>query len=114
MEANLRASDNDRQLVVEFLQQHTVAGRLSLDEFSSLADAAHRAVTYGDLASLTADLPDEPGHRPLSRGPVSVVLVVAAILTVLLGAGIAAQAGGLTHMDTMMAAMGTSMGGYCH
>jgi hypothetical protein len=43
-----------------------------------------------------------------------VVLVVAAILTVLLGAGIAAQAGGLIHMDTMMAAMGTRMGGYCH
>jgi len=116
MEANLRASDHDRQHVVEALQRHTADGRLSLDEFSSRADAAHRAITYADLATLTADLPDEPRPRRLPRAPIILVLVlvVAAVLGVLLlGAGVAALAGGRIHMDTMMATVGAGMGGGC-
>ena len=111
MDPNQRASDADRQHVVEALQRHTGDGRLSLDEFAARTDATYRAVTYADLAPITADLPAEPVRRRLPRTPVAIALVVAVALAVLLGAGVAAQAAGLVHVDTMMATMGRGMGG---
>jgi hypothetical protein len=113
MDANLRASDADRQRVVDALQRHTADGRLSLDEFAARTDAAYRAITYADLAPITADLPDEPVRRRLPRAPVAIALVVAVVLAALLVAGVAALAAGLVHMDTMMATMGLGMGGSC-
>lgn len=55
-----RASDAERQAVVDQLRAATGAGRLSLDEFSERVGVAWAARTQGDLEPLLADLPAEP------------------------------------------------------
>jgi DUF1707 SHOCT-like domain len=57
---DVRAADVDRERVLAELQQHTSAGRLSMDEFSVRAAAVYRSRTLGELDALTADLPPEP------------------------------------------------------
>lgn len=54
---SLRASDADRERVVEILRQHSVEGRLTSDEFEERMGAAYQAKTMGALAELTGDLP---------------------------------------------------------
>ncbi len=60
---SMRASDSDRENVVASLREHTVAGRLTQDEFEERMRAAYGAKTYGELAELTKDLPIELGRR---------------------------------------------------
>ncbi len=55
--SDLRAADNDRQRVVQELQQHFSDGRLSPDELRDRVALAMRARTYGDLAKVQQDLP---------------------------------------------------------
>jgi Domain of unknown function (DUF1707) len=57
-EPGLRASDDDRDTVLQALERHAAVGRLSLDEFDQRSTAALVAVTLDDLAVLTADLPE--------------------------------------------------------
>jgi Domain of unknown function (DUF1707) len=111
MHPSIRASDADRQQVVEALHRHTATGRLSLDEFTERVDAAHRASTYGELAAVTADLPAEAATRRAGAGGPLLVAGVVAVLVLALLLGAAGLAG-WGHTHTMMAAM-TSMGG-CH
>ena len=59
----MRASDHDRQEVVDRLRGALVDGRLTVEEFGDRAGLAYQAVTYGDLAALHADLP-AVGSRP--------------------------------------------------
>ncbi|MCB5167236.1 DUF1707 domain-containing protein [Streptomyces bambusae] len=63
----LRASDADREHVVERLREAVAEGRLDMDEFEERMTAAYASRTYADLEPLTRDL---PGERP---GPVSLV-----------------------------------------
>lgn len=56
--SKLRASDADRQEVIERLRTALEEGRLKMDEYVQRMEQASEAVTYGDLASLYADLPD--------------------------------------------------------
>jgi hypothetical protein len=68
--ASLRASDADRDRVVEALGQHHVEGRLTAEELSERTDKAYAAKTLGDLDTLTVDLPEL--RRPARSGaPVS-------------------------------------------
>ncbi|WP_181445303.1 DUF1707 SHOCT-like domain-containing protein [Micromonospora endophytica] len=60
----LRVSDREREEVVELLGRATAEGRLTLDEYTERAGAAHAAQTRGELARLTTDLPDAPGRPP--------------------------------------------------
>jgi hypothetical protein len=53
----MRASDDDRQRVVDRLRDALEDGRLKLEEFTERVGLAYQAVTYGDLATLHADLP---------------------------------------------------------
>jgi Domain of unknown function (DUF1707) len=53
----MRASDADRQEVVERLRIALDEGRLKMDEYLERMGRASEAVTYGDLAPLYADLP---------------------------------------------------------
>jgi hypothetical protein len=53
----MRASDGDRQEVVERLRVALDDGRLKLDEYLDRMGHAYEAVTYGDLDPLTSDLP---------------------------------------------------------
>lgn len=54
---SIRASDADRERVVELLRQHSAEGRLSSEEFDERLSAAYAAKTMGALAELTTDLP---------------------------------------------------------
>jgi hypothetical protein len=63
----MRASDDDRQQVVDRLRTALEQGRLKMEEFTERVGLAYQAVTYGDLAKLHADLPaadPEAGPRP--------------------------------------------------
>jgi len=53
----MRASDADRQEVIERLRAALDEGRLKMDEYIERMGLASEAVTYGDLAPLYADLP---------------------------------------------------------
>jgi len=53
----MRASDRDRQEVVDRLRDAVAEGRLKMDEYVERMGRAYQAVTYGDLATLHADLP---------------------------------------------------------
>jgi Domain of unknown function (DUF1707) len=53
----MRASDRDRQDVVDRLRGAVGDGRLRMDEYMERMEAAYQAVTVGDLAPLCADLP---------------------------------------------------------
>lgn len=67
---DLRVSHADREQVVAALHRHTAAGRLSLDEFGERVDRALAAVTRGDLAAVTRDLPAEAAPEPATgAGP---------------------------------------------
>ena len=55
--SRMRASDADRDRTIETLAGANAEGRLSLEEYSQRSDAALTAVTLGDLARLTTDLP---------------------------------------------------------
>src|SRR5215467_10869434 len=59
----MRASDDDRQQVVDRLRGALADGRLKMDEFEERMGLALQAVSYGDLVPLCADL---PAARPLS------------------------------------------------
>ncbi|MUL42952.1 DUF1707 domain-containing protein [Streptomonospora sp. PA3] len=55
---DLRASDADRDAVARRLATALSEGRLDLQEYQGRLDSAMGAVTVGELAPLTADIPD--------------------------------------------------------
>ena len=58
-DGGIRASDADREHVVEILREAYSAGRLSLDEFDERTTLAFAAKTWGGLRDLTRDLPQQ-------------------------------------------------------
>lgn len=60
----IRASDADRQAVIERLRAHTVDGRLSLDEFEVRVGEVLAAKTLADLAATMRELPEAQRARP--------------------------------------------------
>jgi hypothetical protein len=54
---SIRASDADRERIVEVLRRHTAEGRITAEEFDERMAAAYDARTLGALAELTTDLP---------------------------------------------------------
>ena len=59
-ELDKRASDSDRESTATALRLHGGEGRLTVEELEERLDRAYSARTMGDLATLTADLPDPP------------------------------------------------------
>jgi uncharacterized protein DUF1707 len=55
--SDLRAGDADRQAVVSELQRHYVEGRLTSEELGERVSQALNSRTFGELATLLADLP---------------------------------------------------------
>ncbi|MFC4531835.1 DUF1707 SHOCT-like domain-containing protein [Sphaerisporangium dianthi] len=53
----MRASDAEREAVVERLREASVEGRLTLSELTERTEAAYLAATHAELAQITADLP---------------------------------------------------------
>jgi hypothetical protein len=70
----IRASDSDRESVVEILRQAYTDGRLDLGEFDERTTAAYAAKTWADLRQLTSDLPVDAvlgadiGKSPVAAG----------------------------------------------
>ncbi|MFA7761231.1 DUF1707 domain-containing protein [Streptomyces sp. NPDC048723] len=62
----LRASDADRDRVVERLRDAVAEGRLDMEEFEERLDAAYKSRTYAELEPLTRDLP-APAGGPVAR-----------------------------------------------
>ncbi|MEU2246957.1 DUF1707 domain-containing protein [Streptomyces sp. NPDC019224] len=54
--ARMRASDADREAVVEQLREAAAEGRIDLDELNERLELALTAKTYGELVPLTDDL----------------------------------------------------------
>ncbi|MEU8797529.1 DUF1707 domain-containing protein [Spirillospora sp. NPDC048819] len=65
----IRASDAEREAVVERLRIASVEGRLTFEELTERSEAAYAAVTRGDLEHITDDLPGmgAPGANPAPR-----------------------------------------------
>ena len=64
---HLRASDADRERVIEQLRRHTADGRLTMDEFEQRVGEALTATTRGDLRPVLRELPElaqEPAPTP--------------------------------------------------
>jgi hypothetical protein len=84
-ESQLRASDADRERVVERLRTHAGEGRLDVDELEERIDAALAARTVGELDVLMRDLPafvpePRPRERRRSRPRLPVFVAVMALL----------------------------------
>jgi len=94
-EHSLRASDDDRDRLVEQLQRHAVAGRLSMDEYAERVDRVLVARTHGELLALVHDLPiestvDAPDDHREGARQLIVALLVALLVLAVLGVAVAA------------------------
>jgi hypothetical protein len=66
--AEVRASDAEREEIVQQLAAHAGTGRLTLDELEQRSTLAYSATTRGELLKLTADLPQPtPATAPERR-----------------------------------------------
>jgi hypothetical protein len=71
---NLRASDADRDRVIDVLRAATADGRLTADEFSERMEAALSSRTFRELAPLTADLATPPASPAPESAPAEDVM----------------------------------------
>ncbi len=60
----VRASDQDREAVVEELRRHHSDGRLATDELEERVGKAYQAKTMGELSQVVRDLPAPPPPPP--------------------------------------------------
>lgn len=76
----IRASDKERDSVVDVLRDAYTDGRITLAEFEERTSAAYASKTWTDLRELTSDLPVEPvlgadlPQRPAPPQPVAQVV----------------------------------------
>ncbi len=61
----MRASDADRDRTITLIREAYTEGRLTNDEFQQRMEQAQQSRTYGELASLTTDLPVVPVAPPM-------------------------------------------------
>jgi hypothetical protein len=64
----MRAGHDDREQVIGELKAAFVQGRLDKDELEERAGRAVTSRTYGELAALTADIPDPVPEAPAAAG----------------------------------------------
>ena len=65
----IRASDSEREQVVQRLSEQASLGRLTLAELEERIGLAYDATTRAELAKLTADLPDVASRSTVSSEP---------------------------------------------
>jgi hypothetical protein len=65
VDPSTRVTDADRHATIDQLRLNTGVGRLDIDEFAARTERALKALTAGDLADITADLPwlESPADR---------------------------------------------------
>ncbi|MEU8436931.1 DUF1707 domain-containing protein [Streptomyces sp. NPDC029216] len=66
---SMRASDADRERVVERLRDAVAEGRLDMEEFEERLEAAYKSRTYAELEPLTQDLPAPESSSALAYAP---------------------------------------------
>ena len=71
---DLRASDADRDRVIDVLRAATADGRLTADEFGERMEAALSSRTFRELAPLTADLAAPPASPVPESAPAEDVM----------------------------------------
>jgi Domain of unknown function (DUF1707) len=81
---SIRASDADRDAVAGVLQDHAVAGRLTMDELAERVGRALAARTRGELDALVADLPRAVRREPAPARTL-LLLLAEGVLWVLIG-----------------------------
>jgi hypothetical protein len=69
--SKVRASDAEREAVVERLRVATAEGRLTLSELAERTEAAYTATTRGELVPITADLPAASTSPPAPMRPIA-------------------------------------------
>ena len=72
----IRVSDADRDRTVALLREHTVAGRLTLEEFTDRMSAAYHARTNAELDELVLDLPSTLASVDNRRRPTRFLLSI--------------------------------------
>ena len=95
---HFRASDADREHLIDTLKTAFVDGRLTKDELGRRAGHALTSRTYGELAAITADIPagpvraqpSPPAARAHTRAPISGKLVAWGTCMIVLPAGLGA------------------------
>jgi hypothetical protein len=104
MDDRMRASDAEREAVTARLRDHYAEGRLTQDELDERVSAALTAKTFGELRTLTTDLPGPapvpprtaarpswdgppPWRRRRHRPPVPLFLLIALLLLLVLASG---------------------------
>jgi hypothetical protein len=96
---HFRASDADRELLIDTLKTAFVDGRLTKDELDMRAGHALTSRTYADLAAITADIPARPieteppppkAARAHSRKPINGKLAAWGACMIILPAGLGA------------------------
>jgi uncharacterized membrane protein len=91
--AGLRASDADRERLVELLKTAFAEGRLSQDEYNLRMGHAYTARTYGELGALVSDLPgampraahDLSTYQPRRANSLAVASLVCGLLEIFFG-----------------------------
>ena len=82
MHPSLRASDADREQLVDVLKNAFTEGRLSQDEYNDRMERAYTAKTYGELRALVGDLPAQvPPQFTAYRPPRTNSLAIAEFFT---------------------------------
>jgi uncharacterized protein DUF1707 len=102
MDDRMRASDADREAVAARLRDHYAEGRLTQDELDERVSVALTAKTFGELRTLTTDLPGPapvppraaarpswggPPWRHRHRTPVPLFALIALFLVLAAGGG---------------------------
>ena len=70
-DANLRASDQQRDHAAAEIREHFAAGRLTDEEMSERVQAAYDARTIGEINALLADLPKLPATRAQQKAEIA-------------------------------------------
>jgi hypothetical protein len=77
---SFRASDEDRERIIERLHKAATEGRIAAEELEHRVSSALKARTYDELDSTVADLPEprsrgrrEPEHRSAGRRVITTV-----------------------------------------
>jgi hypothetical protein len=66
----IRASDADRDRVAAALREHSVEGRITMEELNERLEATYSSRTLGELQTVTSDLPEHDTYQlpiPASR-----------------------------------------------
>jgi Domain of unknown function (DUF1707) len=80
---DVRASDAERESLVDTLREHAAAGRIDADELERRIERAYAAQLRADLVPLVADLPSaepRPVRPPRSLPAFSPVIALAVLL----------------------------------